>query len=103
MPRGTPEEFTSRLHETIKQLKASCIDRKNPVTAVDEAAVERWVQLSAQLCINISDRILAARGIEEPPRARDVFPLMANLGILTRELGVTLAELTDLRNNVVHE
>src|SRR5689334_14088843 len=103
MPAGSDEELASRLVETINHVRAICSDADRSITPMEEAAMERWVQLSIQLCIDIGDRVIAARKITEPPTARELFLLLGQIGVLPRQVGLDFAEFAYLRNAIVHD
>lgn len=60
------------------------------------------MQTAIQACIDIGDQILAWEGADEPPRSRDVFPALSDVGRLDSALAYRLADLVGLRNSLVH-
>ena len=67
-----------------------------------DAAVQRWLQLAVQCCIDLGDSLLGRLGQPEPPRSRDIFPALARLGIVDTGLAQTLEQITDYRNTLAH-
>ncbi len=67
-----------------------------------DAAVQRWLQLAIQCCIDLGDSLLGRLGEPEPPRSRDIFPALVRLGIVDTSLAQTLEQLTDYRNTLAH-
>src|SRR3712207_4969936 len=70
VPRLTNDELIARLHGVPADLEAELAALTAPPSRKDEAALERWLQLAIQMCIDLGDRVLAANNIEEPPRQR---------------------------------
>jgi len=105
MRRLDVPELLSRLREILadadKEL-ASLAPDDLPSTR-QTAALERWLQLSIQIPLDLGDRLLAARGFEEPPRYRDIFDVLQRSNIIPSVLARRMESLADLRNALVHE
>jgi uncharacterized protein YutE (UPF0331/DUF86 family) len=67
-----------------------------------DAAVQRWLQLAVQCCIDLGDSLLGRMGQPEPPRSRDVFPALVRIGAIDGKLARPLENLTDYRNALAH-
>jgi len=67
-----------------------------------EAGIRYLLQIAIQACVDLGDRILAAEGLDEPARQRDVFPALAHAGILDQAIAQELADLVGLRNALAH-
>jgi uncharacterized protein YutE (UPF0331/DUF86 family) len=67
-----------------------------------DAAVQRWLQLAVQCCIDLGDSLLGRLGQPEPPRSRDIFPALVRVGVVGASLAQTLEQLTDYRNFLTH-
>jgi len=67
-----------------------------------DAAVQRWLQLAVQCCIDLGDSLLGRMGQPEPPRSRDIFPALVRLGVIDANLAQPLEQLTDYRNTLAH-
>jgi uncharacterized protein YutE (UPF0331/DUF86 family) len=103
MPQTSSVELASKLRETLAQLEQAVADQSSPPSRVEQAALERWLQLAIQICMDPGDRILAERNVEEPPRARDIFTALEALGLLTREQATGMAKLVGVRNALIHD
>lgn len=68
----------------------------------EDAAVQRWLQLAIQCCIDPGDRLLARLGEDEPPRSRDVFAALARRGVIEAPLSRRMEQLTGFRNVLAH-
>ena len=103
MRRAGDAELVSRLRATIAELRSALAGLPQTLSPRDEAALERWLQVAIQICIDLGDRILGARGVEEPARQADVFIALRGLGVLTREQASDMNRMVDLRNALVHD
>jgi uncharacterized protein YutE (UPF0331/DUF86 family) len=103
MPQATDEELLTRLRENLKNIRETLSDRSQDRRKQDEAAMERWLQIAVQVCIDIGDRLLAAKQLEEPPRMSEIFPVLAREGDLSPDVARSLSKLAGLRNALVHD
>ena len=67
------------------------------------AAVERWLQVAVESCIDIAFAVIAAREWTPPETARAAFSTLAGHGLLPAELAQRLSSAAGLRNILVHE
>ena len=67
-----------------------------------DAAVQRWLQLAIQCCLDLGDSLLGRRGEPEPARYRDIFPALVRVGLMEASLSQPLEQLTDYRNTLSH-
>lgn len=67
------------------------------------AAVERWLQIAIDSCIDVSFAVIAAKEWTPPETARAGFATLAAHGLLPAELAMRLASAAGLRNILVHE
>jgi uncharacterized protein YutE (UPF0331/DUF86 family) len=94
------------LHEVVGHLETHLADldtRRLTVDPVLEAAVERWVQIAVESCIDIAYHIVAERGWTPPDAARAAFTTLAAHGMISVELAERLGRAAGLRNILVHE
>jgi uncharacterized protein YutE (UPF0331/DUF86 family) len=59
----------------------------NPVV---RAAIERWLQVAIEVCIDVAYHVIADRGWVPPDRAADAFELLAVRGMLDADLASRL-------------
>lgn len=99
------EQLLGRIHNSVDTLRAAEIAGFAGIAAdpLRRAGLERLAQIVIQACVDIADQVLATEGIEEPARARDVFPAMSAAGLLDADLARRLAELVGFRNILAHE
>jgi uncharacterized protein YutE (UPF0331/DUF86 family) len=67
------------------------------------AAVERWMQVAIEACIDVATHEVAVRGWTPPEYSRDAFLTLAGHGLLPMPLGKRLALAAGLRNVLVHD
>jgi len=68
-----------------------------------QAAVERWLQIAIEACIDSAYHVIADRGLIPPDSARQAFESLASEGILTKDLAARLGRAAGLRNILVHD
>ena len=99
------ERRLDRLNECLQKLEP-LRDRKQDEFLADpylRDIVERNLEIAAQCCIDISNRIIS---IENAPRPRDYYESLLRLGeigVLPAEFARRLAPLGGFRNILVHE
>jgi len=65
--------------------------------------VERNLEVAAQACIDIANRIISMEQQEKPRDAYGAIEMLGNVGVLPREFAQSLAPIAGLRNILVHE
>ncbi len=66
-------------------------------------AVERSLQVSVELCLDIGRRIIARNGYDYPDSNRQVFEILVREGVVSSGLLPALQKMAGFRNIVVHE
>ena len=66
-------------------------------------AIERSLQISVEACLDIGRRLIALEGFRYPEDNRDVFRVLAEEGVVSKELLPTLLDMASFRNLVVHD
>jgi uncharacterized protein YutE (UPF0331/DUF86 family) len=90
-------EYLEYLHE-YQALDATTLRPFGP----EDAAVQRWLQLAIQCCIDLGDILLGRLGEDEPPRSRDIFAALTRRAIIRAPLAQQMEELTGFRNALAH-
>jgi uncharacterized protein YutE (UPF0331/DUF86 family) len=67
------------------------------------AAVERWLQIAINACVDIAHHVVADRGWTPPESARLAFAALVAHGLLVADLGERLGRAAGLRNILVHD
>jgi uncharacterized protein YutE (UPF0331/DUF86 family) len=98
------QELLRLLNDYLDRLQA--VQDLDPQTVepfgTQDAAVQRWLQLAIQCCLDLGDSLLGRCGQPEPPRYRDIFPALVRLGVMEASLAQALEQLTDFRNALAH-
>lgn len=99
------ERRLDELNERLARLEPL---RERPLADFYEDAylrdiAERNLEVAAQCCIDICNRIVSLEGALKPRDYRDAILRMAELGVLPTELAQRLAPLTGFRNILIHE
>ena len=68
---------------------------------IKTAALERYLQIAAQVCIDVGNHIAAAYGLRSPKSYADVFQVLKEHDVLESNLADRMAELARLRNILV--
>jgi len=66
-------------------------------------AVERSLQVAAEICLDIGRRIASLEGYRYPENNRDVFYLLAEEKIISEQLLDRMLDLAGFRNFIVHQ
>jgi uncharacterized protein YutE (UPF0331/DUF86 family) len=69
---------------------------------VSQAVVERWLQLSAQICLDIANHIISEEGFREPKDNQDMFVILNEEGIIPEDFIADLTGIARFRNVLVH-
>ncbi len=67
------------------------------------AALERWLQVAIEACIDVAYHVIADRGWTPPDTAREAFAALAAHGLLDADLAARLGLAAGLRNVLVHD
>jgi uncharacterized protein YutE (UPF0331/DUF86 family) len=67
------------------------------------AAVERWLQVAIEACVDIATHVIGDEGWTPPGNARASFQILAGHNLITADLAKRLALAASLRNLLVHD
>jgi len=67
------------------------------------AAVERWLQVAVESCVDIATHVIADAGWTPPGTARQAFVVLASHGQIPLSLAERLGFAAGLRNLLVHD
>ncbi len=68
-----------------------------------QAIVERWLQIAAQVCVDVGASVVAEYGLAAPDDLPNIFVTLGNAGLIPQELGQRMVGLTRFRNILVHD
>ena len=66
-------------------------------------AVERALQVAVEACLDIGRRLIALEGFRYPEDNKDVFQVLAEEGVVSKELLPRLLDMASFRNLIVHD
>ncbi len=94
-----------KLNETVKDLRE--LPRQTLAEYLNDkqrqAVVERWLQISAQICIDTGASLIAELGLAAPEELQNIFTALGEAGIIPKELSTRMVGLTRFRNILVHD
>jgi len=93
----------AKLDEVLTNLDSTVAEVAGVPEPQVEAALERWLQLSIQVLIDLGDRVVAARALPEPARSREIFEGLARAGVQAAPDATGMGRLVNLRNDLVHD
>jgi uncharacterized protein YutE (UPF0331/DUF86 family) len=65
-------------------------------------AIERYLEVSLECCIDIGEMIISSRGLRKPETYREVIEILGEEDILPQGFAERFAEATKFRNILVH-
>ena len=65
--------------------------------------VERTLHLAIETCMDVADHLVADRRLRVPETGAESFEILADAGLLPRDLGAALALMVGFRNILVHD
>ncbi len=68
-----------------------------------KAAVERWLQVAVEACIDVAQHVVSREGWTPPTTARATFLSLATHGVIALDLAQRLGSAAALRNLLVHD
>jgi uncharacterized protein YutE (UPF0331/DUF86 family) len=103
--RSAIERRLLALKEAIEQLERP--EARDPTRVLGDpvlrAAVERWLQVSIEACLDLAVNAIAVRGWTPPDYGRAAFSTLAAHGLLDPGLATRLGRAVGLRNLLVHD
>ena len=93
-------EYTDELCEYQTQASSFQIYRDNKML---RRAVERTLQVSVEICLDIGRRLIALEGFRYPEDNQDVFQVLREEKVVPADLLPTLREMARFRNLIVHD
>jgi uncharacterized protein YutE (UPF0331/DUF86 family) len=68
-----------------------------------QRVVERTLHLAIETCMDVADHILADRRLRVPETGAESFEILADAGLLPKDLGTSLGLMVGFRNILVHD
>jgi len=100
------EEIASKLEDLKKY--AAFLESKKSVSAAElsadpvlSAAVERFLQVALECCLEVGEMIISMEGFSKPQSYRDVFRILGDEGVLPKKFAKKIEPAAGLRNILV--
>lgn len=88
--------------QVLKQLKDTSPDElKNDF--VKRGAVERYLQLAIESCIDISELIIIDQRLKRPDTSKEAILILGKEGIIDKKFGENFSKAVGFRNILVHD
>jgi uncharacterized protein YutE (UPF0331/DUF86 family) len=102
-----PELLAARISRVRQSLelvaRAESIDAEAfAADALLQAGIERGLQVAIEGCLEIGHHVIAREGFRRPTNYQDVFVILGEAGVISRELAQRMARAAQLRNRLVH-
>jgi uncharacterized protein YutE (UPF0331/DUF86 family) len=93
------------LSEALQELaRPAASDAKSLATdSMLRAAVERWLQVAIEACVDIAAHVIGDEGWTPPSTARGSFQILAAHNLIPPELAQRMGLAAALRNLLVHD
>jgi len=100
-------EVLNKLERLQKYIKMLNSYKKYSFQDINEdftlrGAIERYLQLSLECCIDIGEIIISSMGLRKPETYKEVIEILGEEGILPEEFAERFAEAAKFRNVLVH-
>lgn len=94
----------SKLREALKKLKSIAGKPRNEYlkSEVDRALAEHYLRIALEAGLDIGNHVIASEGFRKPLKIREIPMILAENGVISRELSEKLARAAGLRNRLVH-
>ena len=89
-----------RLKEHLKKIKEikEKIEDKNILIPI----LERNLHLSIEDCLNIGNHIISGFGLKRPDTYKQIFKVLEDASIISKETSAKMVDLVTFRNRIVH-
>lgn len=103
--QGVIENKISSIQKYLKILaNYSKITKKEILANLDKrGAVERYLYLLTQSTIDLAEAVISLKGLRKPSTMGESFTILAEEGIISRELSEELIKMVGFRNILAHE
>jgi uncharacterized protein YutE (UPF0331/DUF86 family) len=93
------------LNESLKELERPEAKDASALAASSmlRAAVERWLQVAIEACIDVASHVIASEGWPPPSTGREAFMILSQHGRIPNGLAQHLGLAVGLRNLLVHD
>lgn len=94
----------SKLREALRKLRVIGARPRDEYLAseTDTALSEHYLRLALEAALDVGNHVIAAQGLRKPLQLRDIPLVLAENGVISRQMGDHLARAAGLRNRLVH-
>jgi uncharacterized protein YutE (UPF0331/DUF86 family) len=94
----------AKLREALQRLDAIAKKPRDEYlrSEVDRPLSEHYLRIALEAMLDTGNHIISAEGFRKPMQLRDIPIILAEEGVLARELSERLARAAGLRNRLVH-
>lgn len=97
------EELINYLLDTVADVEQFEVDQEILETNKERsAAVKYMMQTAVEACANIAEHIIFGLHLGNPVTSKELFPILAEHGIISYDLSSKLKDAVGLRNILVH-
>lgn len=104
----------SRIRDRLGEIRKRLRELKTSIKTVSKEqfltdsllcdATERRIQVAIQACLDIAGHIVSQAAVKKPKQEnKELFLILAELGVIGNELAEKLAQMAGMRNILVHE
>ncbi|RLJ01839.1 MAG: DUF86 domain-containing protein [Candidatus Aenigmatarchaeota archaeon] len=93
-----------RLREYVKILSSykKCTPQQIKKDVILRGAIERYLQISLECCIDIGEMIISYEGLRKPETYKEIMEILGEKGIIPKKFAKEFAEAIKFRNLLVH-
>lgn len=88
---------------TIKRLQKQYTHKQYLIEDIVRRAIERYLHLSLEAVLDISDHIIAQEGFRKPEEYREAIEILGEEGILPKPFASKFADAASFRNILAHD
>lgn len=93
-----------KLREALRKLDAIAKKPREEYLSseTDRALAEHFLRIALEAALDAGNHVIVSKGFRKPLKLRDIFLILGENGLISRELALRLAQATGLRNRLVH-
>ncbi len=101
-----------KIHARLEKLKEyvsiletlqSTSEEELKTDVIKKGAIERYLQLAIEACIDIAELIISNRRFKTPETARDAIEILGEEGIISKEFADRFSKAVGFRNILIHD
>lgn len=94
----------SKLRDALRRLRSIARKPRQEYleSETDTALSEHFLRIALEAALDVGNHVIAAEGYRKPQHMREIPLILSENGVIARDLAVSLARATGLRNRLVH-